>query len=59
MAAIERIATGNRSVVKALTYRSIIICLDFGASFRRAPRFETAKTKATTNATPPVQPRVP
>ncbi len=29
MVAIERIATGKRSVVKALTYRGIIICLDF------------------------------
>ena len=29
MATGERVATGSRSIVKALTYRAFIICLDF------------------------------
>ena len=29
MSAIERIAMGKRSIVKAITYRAFIICLDF------------------------------
>jgi uncharacterized membrane protein len=27
--ALERVVTGKRSVVKALTYRAVILCLDF------------------------------
>ena len=33
MSGIERIATRTRSVVKALTYRVVIVCLDFLAIY--------------------------
>ena len=42
MATVERTATRKRSIVKALTYRVVIVCLDFLAIYLFTHKVEVA-----------------